>query len=527
MRQKHLYSLFFAVFFSACVNEGTIKKNSDSDVDLSLFKHQWYLQNTAQSAGAQNAGSAGEDINVVDVWEEYQGRGVKVAVVDTGIELGHYDLKDNIDTTLSYRYSDKSNDPSPDEEQLKESQINSSHGTSCAGIIAAVGDNNLGIKGVAPKATLVGLNAFSKSTIENFADALYNKNRPIDVSSNSWNDWIASIQDDDLEIIAIKNGVTLGRDNKGIVYVFAAGNDREDYYNSNWNRELNNPFVITVASLDANGKYSSYSNFGANILISGYGGEFGDVDPAIVTTDLLGDNGADSLNPNTREYQTHFETDGNEYADFTNTMNGTSAAAPMIAGVVALILEANPSLTYRDVKYILATTARKNDPNEMDWKQNGAGYEINHNYGFGAVDTKKAVEKAKNFNSLKESIVVEKTVQGGIISDGELLEFSVQVGENIAVEFVEVMLELIHTDPSKLEIVLTSPSETNSTLSHSYYKYLLETETFNGFTFGSVRYLDENSNGTWKLTIKDKDWLNESSYGTLSSFILKIYGRER
>jgi len=511
-----------ALFYSACGDNSVLKKKNDQNT--TLFEYQWHLENTGQKSGSLCAGTAGEDINVVKVWQKYQGLRVKVAVVDTGIELDHYDLHDNIDTTISHRYSDGKSDPSPDDDQLKGDQFDAAHGTACAGIIAGVGDNNLGIKGVAPKATLVGLNAFSTGYADDFADALYNENRDIDISSNSWNDDPGILYDESPELIAIEEGVLNGRIGKGVVYVFAAGNEREDGYNSNWNRELNNPYVITAASLNAHGKYSSYSNPGANILISAYGGEYGVYEPAIVTTDLMGSHGADSPKPDSRS-QTHFDVAGNENGDFTNAMNGTSAAAPMIAGVCALILEANPNLTYRDVKYILATTARKNDPREPDWIQNGAGLWVNHNYGFGAVDAHAAVLKAEDFAGLKDIRIIEKnSTPHREISDNKPFEASINIDEDIKIEYAELTLELIHGNPRDLEIVLQSPDETNSTLSSKSSAINQNKYIFDGFTFGSVRYLDESSKGTWKIFITDR--YNFHTTGTLYGYRLKIYGRE-
>lgn len=508
---------------------GCDDKKSEPIENSTLFSYQWYLYNIGQSVGSVNFPTIGEDINVTDVWLQFKGRGVKVAVVDTGIEYEHPDLTGNIDLFLSYRYSDGSYNSSPTDWQKSNPELGY-HGTACAGIIGAASNDGYGVVGVAPEATLVGLNVFSYDTASNFADALYNQNREIDISSNSWNDAQGALDDNSLEIGAIKNGATFGREGKGIVYFFAAGNqrgvDQNRSYNSNWNRELNNPFVITVASLNAKGEYSSYSNFGANILISAYGGEFGVTDPAIVTTDLVGDYGLDSLEPNAK--QSHFAVNGNENAEFTNTMNGTSAATPMMAGVGALMLAANPNLSYRDIRYILATTVKKNDTNDADWTKNGAGYWINHNYGFGAVDAYSAVNKAKNFKSLGG--LIEKEYYSGeinsFISFSSGFEVEIDIADNILLEHVELVLDLPHESSKDLQIMLYSPSKTASLLSHTHNissELNLYRNFFTQFPLSSVRYLDEESAGKWKIVIKDS--VDNLKNGTIYGYWLKLRGR--
>src|SRR5204862_474058 len=124
------------------------------------------------------------------------------------------------------------------------------------------------------------------------------------------------------------------------------------------NAYRNTRFGITVGALDPSGAHASYSNTGAPLLVSAYSnGTSG----AITTTDLVGNDGFAS-------------------GDYTFGFGGTSAAAPMVSGVVALMLSANPALSYRDVQRILATTARKNDPADLGWVQNGAGLWVNYKY---------------------------------------------------------------------------------------------------------------------------------------------------
>jgi kexin len=545
------------LFFAGCSENAPITKTSQG---YDLTSQQWYLNNTGQNSGSDSNATPGEDLNMGNVWESYRGNGIRLAIIDTGVDAIHYDLTRNLSMTLSgYYYNGTFKQDR--ERLLTDNQMNThkgfeaAHGTACAGVAAAT-DNGIGVTGVAPMATLVSLNAFADDSDYgslSFEHALYHTGMEVDISSNSWNDTIVNGPDDSsLELQAIKSGATYGRNGKGIVYLFAAGNEREvipeSSNNANWLRELNNPYVITVAALNADGNYSSYSNFGANILISAFGGEYGLHAPAIVTTDLIGDYGYDSQEPayfTSGKYQVHFNVAGNEEGDFTHVMNGTSAATPMAAGVVALLLEANPDLTYNDVRYILATTARKNNPTDGDWTQNGAGHWVNHNYGFGAIDVEAAVTKAasftslyatpqKNFSVTKGSLVaIENSLNIATENNASLFKkvgsITVSDADSLILDHVDLTIDLVHAYPGDLDIILESPDETNATLTHhGSHPIDADSDFFAPFTFGSVRYLDENSSGTWNIYIRDY-YFNDSNEkpdeGLYDGYQLTLYGR--
>ena len=328
-----------------------------------LLQYQWFLDNRAiVPQRILNTLKLHEDINVKPVWAQTIGeRNISVSIVDTGIDILHSDL--DVDREKSYNYSTKTSDPSPTAGQLYEDSEGSAHGTACAGIVAAKGWNYRGVRGVAPNIDLVGLNVFSNPTDSSFSDALQREG--IDVSSNSWGGGGANfLYDDATSLEAIESGAKLGRAKKGVVYVFASGNDDA---NSNFQSILTSGYVIAVNAVDGQGKREPYSNYGANSLLCAPGGA-SDTDnyPAIVTTDLTGlENGMDN-------YQIHWSNSENTDGNYTLAMNGTSAACPMVSGVVALMLSVNPNLRYQEVQYILAKTARKNDPYDSSWKINDA-----------------------------------------------------------------------------------------------------------------------------------------------------------
>lgn len=160
---------------------------------------------------------------------------------------------------------------------------------------------------------------------------------------------------------------------------------------------------------------------------------------------------------------------GNEDGNYTNRMNGTSSATPMVSGVVTLMLNANPNLNYRDVKYILAHTARKIDENNPDWNKNAAGLWFNPNYWFGLVNAGKAVEMAKNFSLPPETETKLYNVDTNIAipdNDSNGVSININVDENISIEYVNVWVSIPdHNYPGDLEIDLVSPSGTVSKLS--------------------------------------------------------------
>ncbi|WP_345988233.1 S8 family peptidase [Sulfurimonas sp. HSL1-2] len=503
-----------------------------------LYDYQWHLENTGQDAGSIYGGSGipGNDINVVPVWESYAGRrSIFVGVVDTGVQAVHPDLAANLDLSKSYRYSDGASDPSPDADQLTSDPYGSSHGTACAGLIAASGWNDIGVRGVAPFVKVAGYNVFSLPTDANFADAL---NKAIDISSNSWGYGSEFLVPDPTLVASVQTATETGRDGKGTVIVFAAGNDRNyngykdennntlHIGNANNSEILNNPYVLTITAINADGQYSSYANYGANILVSAPGGEYGVNEPAIVTTDYTGlTYGLDSTGfANSYRGGYRFDVPGNENGDYTNYMNGTSAATPIVSGIAALMLTANPALTYRDVGYILATTAKKIDPSDGDWTTNGAGYPINHNYGFGLVDADKAVAEAENFTSLgAETVLPKQTASPNqSISEGTTgvtSSITVTPPQPVKVEHVDVWVTISHARPGDLDIVLVSPQGTQSHLAYGGQYYL--EGSYSDWRFSTVRCLDENASGTWTLNVKD---LRSGTTGTLNSWSLQIRG---
>ena len=500
-----------------------------------LYGDQWHLKNTAQFVGARS----GEDINVEPVWAgtagnsgAVKGSGVLVVVVDDGLQLAHEDLALNIAANKSWDYADRDSDPT---------STLLYHGTNVAGLIAASDLNGLGVRGVAPRASLAGYNLLWTETpsTTNISDAMTRNHVEVDVSNNSWGLAIDELGEaeppsDSLWQLGIEEGINKGRDGKGIIYVWSAGNGGSDGQdNSNYDYQTNNRHVISVCAVDGRGKQADYSEPGANIWLCAPGGD----SLGIVTTDLMGSEGG---NPD-KDF-------ADDFADqnYTRGFAGTSASAPIVSGVVALMLEANPNLGWRDVRLILAETARKSDVFDLDWSVTSPmsgqpQYNINHKYGFGVVDAAAAVSKASGWINVADQVIIEKTLSTAIdIPDNNSIGIQQSVSldavadGNLIIEYVELDFSAGHQYSGDLEIILSAPSGTQSLLAETHS--CLSSVTFmprfgtcrydyNPWTFASGRHLGENSAGTWHLNVADKG--NTGAFGQLHSWTLRIYGRSQ
>jgi subtilisin-like proprotein convertase family protein len=270
--------------------------------------------------------------------------------------------------------------------------------------------------------------------------------------------------------------------------------------NVNYDGYANSRFVIATTALDQFGKQAFYAEPGAPILVSTYGGG---VTPGITTTDLRGIAGDDDT-------------------DYYNDFGGTSATAPMVSGVVALMLQANPNLSWRDVKHILVDTARKNDPTDPGWTLNGAQHWVNHKYGLGSVDAAAAVQAALTWTNVGPEVVastgpiqVNQTIPDNNTTG---LTSSVFVDRLMKVETVEVVFDATHAFRGDLRVVLTSPDGTQSVLAE---KHNDDGDNYNQWTFTSNRHWDEIAKGTWTLKVTDE---RGNNVGTWNSWRLNIYG---
>ena len=465
-----------------------------------LFPEQWHLSNIGQHGGTQE-----EDVNIIPAWDKgLSGEGVIIGIVDDGLQHEHPDLILNYIANLSYDFNDHDFDPSP---FLGNYYISGdSHGTSVAGVSAARENNNSCGVGAAYRANLAGLRLLASEVSDaDEAECLSYKRDEIHIYNNSWGpaDGEGLEGPGPLTIAAIKDNINNGRNGFGNIYVFASGNGLQQSDNVNYDGYANLRYVIAVSAVNQYGQQSYYSEPGACILVCAPsdGRSIG-----IYTTDLMGQNGYDLS------------------GDCTGSFGGTSSAAPLVSGIIALILEKNPNLYWRDVKHILVKSADKNDPSDYGWVKNGAGLFVNHKYGFGRINANRAVVLAENWKTVSKEISIDSgklIVNQEIPSDNTFfLKTKVDIKENISIEHVEVILTIDHDCPQQLEIILTSPDGTNSVLAENHNA----NTPYDEWMLTSVRHWGENSSGTWSLEINDKVL---SCKGSLSQWQLILHGEEQ
>ncbi|MDH6252107.1 subtilisin family serine protease [Chryseobacterium sp. H1D6B] len=334
-----------------------------------LFPNQWSLKNTGQYGAAYT----GIDIKAEQAWTLSTGANVKTAIFDHGFEMNHPDLQANV---FGVGYDAETNNSTTG------SVVRGDHGTACAGIAGAVQNNNLGISGVAPNTKLISIsiNLTFSNTPQQLANGFnWATNNGVDVISNSWGGYTPSVIIEN----AITNALVNGRGGKGMVVVFAAGNENNTAirYPGIWN-----PQILVVGALSPCGERKNMSSCdGENWWGSCYGSQLDIMAPGVkmATTDRQGSNGYDPSN-------------------YTQTFNGTSSACPVIAGVAALILSANPCLTGQQVRDIIESTAQKTRTDLYGYantsgRPNGTW---NNQMGYGLVNAYAAVQRAKSIYSL-------------------------------------------------------------------------------------------------------------------------------
>jgi subtilisin-like proprotein convertase family protein len=505
-----------------------IKTVSIFKSDPNYYKQNWVL----------------EMINVLPVWEQgIFGEGIRVRINDDGVDADHTEFAGRFD---KYASCDSYHPQSPED----------NHGTAVASIIGAAGDASECSVGIAPRVRLSACNAYGGS-----AGFLAAKVEAFDISQNSYcmdacipAYWRRTLEEkscpftkfgaitgpcdvcdftstsksgeceeaiiahcfhhyeDDIDACvefldlylwngecsfnilsdeardALTYGILSGRDGKGIIYVIAAGNGFATGDDTNFSGFANSRFTIAVGSVGADRRHASYSTPGASLFVSAPGGDFEESETNYLAAAVSG--------------------------GCAEVGVGTSFSSPVVSGVVALVLQVNPELTWRDVQGILAFTSQRvdGDPNAHIQTENGAGIWHSTLYGFGIIDANAAVSAARLWDLYgpeKMLIGDSGTLNLPIYDDPSLSTISTVAvtssGENdIVVENVEVYLDVQHFSRGHLEVVLTSPSGTTSILLPGKRPENTQLDDGEVWKLLTVRLWGESAEGTWTLEVTDQ-----------------------
>lgn len=455
-----------------------------------LASRQWYL----------------EDIDVLPVWRDFTGKGVRIGQFEPGGEFAvapeifdvqHPDLKANIDPT--WLATQRSNGTLP--------ALASNHATQVAGVMVGARNDQGGI-GIAHDATLGG------HYLANKGDDLTGLGQMVnyDVANNSWGfktDFaIGNVQEGKIDTaLALAFTTTLaatnGRGGLGTIVVASGGNQRDKGGSAQGSLISNSRHAIEVAAINAKADLSvlqvadaPFSNRGASLLIAAPGSQV-----LSSGVDLEAERGAKI---------------GSAYG----TTQGTSFAAPIVSGVAALMLQANPGLGYRDVQQILGISARKVADSSTDWtvnagrNWNGAGMHVSHDYGFGAIDARAAVRLAESWPgqakaaNLRQLSASSEALNRQLLA-GQTVSLSLAMPAEASVEHAEVDIHATVGRLGDMTLTLVSPGGTRSVLLDRAGKAPgsaadapgdLRSGVFK-YGFMSTRHRAESSAGEWRLEV--------------------------
>ncbi|KAJ2720641.1 pheromone processing endoprotease [Coemansia sp. Benny D115] len=462
-----------------------------------MYAQQWHLVNSAE---------IGHDVNVTNVWKQgVTGSGVTVALIDDGLDYSSEDLLENFDYHGSYDFNDKTKLPTP-------RLVDDYHGTRCAGQIAASRNNLCGV-GVAYGARVAGIRMLSKEVSDQ--DEVSALNYAMDTNaiySCSWgpNDDGATVQGPSKMIEdAFINGVDNGRNGLGSVFVFATGNGGAAGDNCNFDGYTNSIYTISIGAIDHQDKHPYYSEQCSAQLAVTYSNGDG---RGIVTTDL-------------------------GLRACTSKHGGTSAAAPLGAGIFALALSVRPDLTWRDVQHLAVRAAIPVDLGDSDWTTVSEGRRYNHKYGFGKMDAWRIVEVAKTMEHVGKQTKIEvardsaevqipalESTGGesqGVVRSVEVTKEQVAEAKLKKIEHVTVTVDMRHDFRGNVEIWLESPHGIRSQLA-TVRQRDNSAEGLRDWKFMSVKHWGEDAVGTWKLHVRNA--YKTKLTGKLKSWQLTVFG---
>jgi subtilisin family serine protease len=360
--------------------------------DDEFFFNQWHLHNFG---GSELTGNDHAHIanawSVLKIYNDSLGKNIKLAIIDDGFDLTHEDLVGRF--VNGKNFGDGGEDPLPGPQDA--------HGTACAGVAAASANNGIGVAGACPECSIIPIRmnmrgpSLDQIAIESFSWAA---EQGADIISNSWgpSDGGGAMDMNQPLKDLVFNLTTTGRNGKGIIIFFAAGNGNESIETDGF---ASNPNVFAIGATNASGNRSSYSDFGSTLDFmapsndidstsggDGWGG--GSYIDGIWTTD----NTNGGYNPG--------QLAGDPSGKYVGEFGGTSSSCPLAAGITGLVLSANPDLTKDQIYEIYKNTSDK--VGDMPYDMNG----FNTHYGFGRLNACEAVKMAIEVKGIDVSGVV-------------------------------------------------------------------------------------------------------------------------
>ncbi|XP_023226360.1 neuroendocrine convertase 2-like [Centruroides sculpturatus] len=469
------------------------------------FPYQWYLKNVGQNGGKPKL-----DLNVEAAWAQgYTGKNVTTAIMDDGVDYMHPDLRENYNAKASYDFS--SNDPFP-YPRYTDDWFNS-HGTRCAGEVAARKNNDVCGVGVAYDSKVAGIRMLDQPYMTDLIEANSMGHEPnlIDIYSASWgptDDGKTVDGPRNATMRAIVRGVNEGRRGLGNIYVWASGDGGEDD-DCNCDGYAASMWTISINSAINNGENAHYDESCSSTLASTFSNGAKDPHTGVATTDL--------------------------YGKCTRTHSGTSAAAPEAAGIFALALEANPSLTWRDIQHLTVLTSKRNSlydsKGRFHWNMNGVGLEFNHLFGFGVLDGGAIVALASIWKTVPARYHCEAGTINNLHSIPSNHSLILRIETNACrntdteinyIEHVQAVITLNATRRGDVTIFLISPMGTRSMI---LSRRPNDDDKYDGFTkwpFMTTHTWGENPVGVWSLEVKFDSQLQQSGY--LKEWALMIHG---
>ncbi|KAG7300344.1 Furin-like protease 2, partial [Plutella xylostella] len=406
-----------------------------------------------------------------------------------------------------------------DEDPMPQDNGDNKHGTRCAGEVAGVAFNQYCGVGIAYNASIGGvrmLDGVVNDAVE--ARALGLNPDHIDIYSASWG------PEDDGKTVdgpgplarrAFIYGVTSGRRGKGSIFVWASGNGGRHTDSCNCDGYTNSIFTLSISSATQGGYKPWYLEECSSTLATTYSSGTPGHDKSVATVDM----------------------DGRLRPDHICTVEhtGTSASAPLAAGICALALEANPELTWRDLQYLVVMTSRSEPlEKESGWVVNGVKRKVSHKFGYGLMDASQMVSLAEQWvnvpsqhicksQEINEDKQIDPSFGYTLNAHMDVNGCSGTVNEVRFLEHVQCKISLRFFPRGNLKILLTSPMGTTSTLLFERPRDVVSAN-FDDWPFLSVHYWGERAEGRWNLQVINGGNRHVNQPGILKKWQLIFYG---